>query len=100
MRKPPDDDGAPRRHSAETPGNVVEIHPNRDLKWGASPAQEKIAGALAIDPWIGVHQRTLAVRAARRLRLGLPVPPAEARELRTAYEERRRQVSMLWQAYR
>lgn len=100
MRKPPDDDGAPRRHSAETPGNVVEIHPNRDPKWGTEQTQDKIANALAVDPWLDVGKRTLAVCTAHRVRHGLPVPPGNARELTTVYEERRRQVAMLWQVYR
>lgn len=98
--RPPDDDGAPRCTGAEVPGNVVVIYPRTDPNGAQLATQEKTAGALAVDPWLGIRERTLAVRAEYRLGRGLPLDPADRRDLTIVYEERRRQVVALWQAYR
>jgi hypothetical protein len=89
----------PRRHSAETPENVISLHPNRDPK-GASPrAQEKIAEALANDPWLPSRDRQLAVCTLHRMRCGLPVPPGDARKMTAAYRQRRGELAALLRVY-
>ncbi len=89
----------PPRPLAEGPGTNT-ISPGFDLIRVVGDAQAEIVDTLAIDPGLGVRDRTLAVVTGHRMRLGLPISGADAPKLRAVYRQRRLEQAALARLYR
>jgi hypothetical protein len=108
MLEPPDERKGPRRRPADASPNrnntlYLSTHPVRAAQYDAEKISKRsvtaVVGALARDPWLPVHDRTLAVAVGHRARLGLPIGDTDVRRLRSIYARRRGDVAALLRMY-